>query len=129
MVITNHHTGHTSLLSGSLPRSRTVSAVSQKTAFPPGYFLDFSLSRANLQELRELPCVHSISVPPEIQCLVNTIADRRNIASNFFGDLYHCLPFVSKKICYEKGLNPSSKSLSILPFENPGDPFISTCIC
>jgi hypothetical protein len=111
--IGKHYARPSGALSNSSPRSRAAnaaSAVPPKTSFPPSYFLDFNLSRATLQDLRELPCVHSISVPPEIQRLVSTITARRNIASEFFGGLHHSFPFISKKTCYEKGLNPSMQS-------------------
>lgn len=94
-----------------MPSIRHVNALSQNTAFPTAYFLDFNLSRASLQELRELPCVHSIALPPEIQRVVSTLADRREIASNFFqGGINRSLPFLLKKTCFEKGLNPSMQS-------------------
>ena len=104
-MIGNHHTQTTR--NPQWPGSRTVTAVSQRTSFPAVYFLDFGLFKANLAEL---PGVHSISVPPEIQRLVNTIADRRDIASAYFCGVHHCIPFISKKTCYEKFLNPSIQS-------------------
>lgn len=80
-------------------------ALPQKSQFPGVYFLDHEVFQQSLVEIPN----PSIPLSRQILKLLGDDSQIRNVASQFFDNTHPFMPFISKKLFYERHINPLAR--------------------